>query len=379
MSYLISKSRVVVASSIICLMALCVQPKDSYSQVGAAAVTFLQIEPDSRSAAMGNANVATASDANAIFWNPAGLGFQEGFEGSITHSQWLPQFDAGLFYDYLAGKYHVPNWGTFGAHVTYLNLGEHECRTEDNQSCGTFRSYDMAIGGSYGVKLSNNLALGTGIRFIYSNLAPGQIVGAQETRAGVSVGVDLAALYKTNYFKMGGITSQVSFGANLANMGPTIQYSDSEQADPIPMNMRFGWSWTMDFDQYNKLTFSQDFNKLLVDRDSSGVAPFYQAIFTGWKGIQTSVGPPSDGVFRDVSVLQLLTIGSGFEYMYNNLFAFRGGYFWESQFNGNRKFLTIGAGIRYNVLGVDFSYIYPIEQNHPLADTIRFSLIVGRK
>ena len=119
------------------------------AQVGAAAVPFLQIEPDSRASAMGNANVAVAGDANAVFWNPAGLAFQEGVEGAITHSQWLPEFDAGLFFDYVAGKYQIKDWGTFGAHITYLNLGEHECRDEFNNPCGTFRSYDVAVGGSY--------------------------------------------------------------------------------------------------------------------------------------------------------------------------------------------------------------------------------------
>ncbi|MFV1981380.1 MAG: PorV/PorQ family protein [Rhodothermia bacterium] len=240
----------------------------SMAQVGAAAVPFLQIEPDSRAAAMGNASVAVASDANAAFWNPAGLAFQEGIEGSLTHSQWLPQFDAGLFFDYVAGKYSVKDWGTFGVNITYLNLGEHEARDEQNNPLGTFRSYDLAVGGSYGFKISEKFGLGTGLRFIYSNLAPGQIVGTQETKAGVSVGFDLAGLFKSGYFSMGGIQSQASFGFNLANMGPAIQYSDSEQSDPLPTNLRFGWSYQMKFDEYNSIRIVNDFNKLLVDRDS---------------------------------------------------------------------------------------------------------------
>jgi hypothetical protein len=348
------------------------------AQVGAAAVPFLQIEPDSRSSAMGNASVAVASDANATFWNPAGLGFQDGIEGSLTHSQWLPEFDAGLFFDYVAGKYHVRDWGTFGMHVTYLNLGEHECRDEQNNPCGTFRSYDLAVGGSYGFKVSEKLALGTGLRFIYSNLAPGQIVGTQETKAGVSVGFDLGALFKTGQFSMGGVQSQASFGLNLANMGPAIQYSDSEQSDPLPTNLRFGWSYQMNFDEYNSLRLVNDFTKLLVDRDSTGAKSWTSAIFSAWKPITVNAGTQEDENLEQLSVLNQLTVGLGLEYWYNNLFALRGGYFYEHPDNGNREFLTLGAGIRYNIIGVDFSYIYPLEENHPLADTIRFSIIVGK-
>ncbi len=350
----------------------------SMAQVGAAAVPFLQIEPDSRAAAMGNASVAVASDANAAFWNPAGLAFQEGIEGSLTHSQWLPQFDAGLFFDYVAGKYNVKDWGTFGVNITYLNLGEHEARDEQNNPLGTFRSYDLAVGGSYGFKISEKFGLGTGLRFIYSNLAPGQIVGTQETKAGVSVGFDLAGLFKSGYFGMGGIQSQASFGFNLANMGPAIQYSDSEQSDPLPTNLRFGWSYQMKFDEYNSIRIVNDFNKLLVDRDSTGTKSWSTAIFSSWRPITINAGTQDDANLRQLSIVSQLTVGLGLEYWYNNLFALRGGYFYEHPDNGNRKFLTMGAGIRYNIIGVDFSYIYPLEENNPLADTIRFSIIVGK-
>ena len=373
-----SRSRMLGMAVGVFALLMSVGNRPAVGQVGAAAVPFLQIEPDSRAAAMGNANVAVAGDANAVFWNPAGLAFQEGIEGSITHSQWLPEFDAGLFFDYVSGKYHVPDWGTFGMHITYLNLGEHECRDEGNNPCGTFRSYDLAVGGSYGFKVSEKFALGSGLRLIYSNLAPGQLVGTQETKAGVSVGFDLAGLFKTAPFSAGGVQSQASFGFNLANMGPTIQYSDSEQSDPIPTNFRFGWSYKMDFDEYNSLRITNDFTKLLVDRDSTGAESWYKAVFSSWKSIGVNTGTQDNRELDQLSVIDQLTIGMGLEYWYNNLFALRGGYFYENPDNGNREFLTLGAGIRYNILGVDFSYIYPLEENHPLADTIRFSVIVGR-
>ena len=348
------------------------------AQVGGAGVVFLKIEPDSRSAGMGNAGVALADNASASFWNPAGLAFQTGTEAGITHSNWLPEFDVGLFYEYLVAKHHVPGWGTFGAHVTFLNLGEHEGRDEQNLPTGTFRSYDLAVGASYGFKVTNNFALGTSLRFIYSNLAPGQTVGSQETKAGVSTAFDIAGLYRSNPFNLGSVPTTFSAGFNLANMGPKIQYSDSDQADPIPTNFRFGTGLTFDFDEFNSLNVVVDFNKDLIDRDSTGSASWYKAIFSSWKPIEVdlTVNDDEDDV-ETVGVLRQLTVGGGLEYWYNKLFALRGGYFYEDPYNGNRQFLTLGAGIRYNIIGVDFSYIYALEEDSPLANTMRFSLLLN--
>lgn len=346
------------------------------AQVGGAGVVFLKIEPDSRAAGMGNSGVALADNASAIFWNPAGLAFQTGSEAGITHSNWLPEFNAGLFYEYLVGKHHVPGWGTFGAHITYLNLGDHEGRDEQNIPTGTFRAYDLALGGSYGAKVTERFALGTSLRLIYSNLAPGQTVAAQETKAGVSTAVDLAGLYRTPQFNLGSVPTTFSFGFNLANMGPKIQYSDSDQADPIPTNIRFGTAFAFDFDEYNALNFTLDFNKDLIDVDSTGAAPFYEAIFSSWRGIDINLNPSDPTDIERVGVARQITVGGGLEYWYDKLLALRGGYFYEDPYNGNRQFMTLGAGIRYNIIGVDFSYIYGITDESPLDNTMRFSLLL---
>lgn len=361
--------------------------REAQAQIGGAGVVFLLIEPDSRAAGMGNAGVALADNAYAIFWNPAGLAYQQGIEASLTHSNWLPEFNANLYYEYLVGKYHVPGWGTFGAHVTFLNLGEHEYRDAQNNLLGEFRSYDLAAGASYGFKLNNRFALGTSMRLIYSNLAPGVKVGAQETKAGVSVGVDLGGLYRTESFDLGGIETTFSTGFNLANMGPKIQYSDRAQADPIPTNLRFGYAFTFDFDEYNTITLTNDFTKMLTHAEvdsSDGVKrlvsdPFYKAIFSAWSPIEVRKNAISDETedMTTLSVLDQLIIGTGMEYWYNKMLALRLGYFYENPYNGNRQFLTFGAGIRYNIVGVDFSYIYALEEDHPLSDTMRFSLLLN--
>lgn len=364
--------------------------RQAQAQIGGAAVVFLQIEPDSRSAGMGNAGVAMADNAYAIFWNPAGLAFQEGTEASLTHSNWLPEFNAGLFYEYLVAKHHVPGWGTFGAHLTYLFLGEHEGRDAQNNPTGTFKSYDLALGGSYAFKATQRLGVGLGARLIYSNLAPGQVVGSQETKAGVSAGFDVALLYQSPSISLGGMDTRVDLGFNLANMGPTIQYSDNAQSDPIPTNLRFGYALHFDFDEYNRLTWATDFNKMLIHVEVDTAAginrpdPFYKAIFSAWQPIEVCSRTIGDcredpSLYKSLGAVDQLTVGTGLEYWYNNLFALRTGYFYESPYNGNRQFLTFGAGLRYNIIGVDFSYIYALEEDSPLSNTMRFSLLLNFK
>jgi long-subunit fatty acid transport protein len=355
------------------------------AQVGGSAVVFLKIEPDSRAAGMGNAGVALADNASAIFWNPAGLAFQKGTEAAITHSNWLPEFNAGLFYEYLVAKKNIPGWGTFGAHLTYLFLGEHEGRDAQNNPTGNFKSYDLALGVSYGFKVSEKFALGTSLRFIYSNLAPGQVVGAQETKAGVSTAFDVAGLYRSSKFDLGEtMTGQLSLGFNLANMGPKIQYSDNAQADPIPTNFRFGYALKLEFDEFNSLTWVADFNKDLIhysqtDSTTRKADSFVKALFSSWAPvkIQRNALNSETPEFDTLSILDQLTIGTGIEYWYDNTLALRTGYFFENPDNGNRKFLTLGAGVRYNVIGIDFSYIYALEENSPLANTMRFSLLLN--
>ena len=348
------------------------------------AVPFLQIEPDSRAAGMGNSGVALADNASAIFWNPAGLAGQRGAEVSLTHAQWLPAITSDLFYEYLVGKYHFEGIGTFGGHITFLNLGEQEYRDENNVLLGQFRSYELAAGASYGRMITERLALGTGLRLIYSNLSSGQQVGNTETKAGVSVGVDVAALYTFKPFELGTVPVTTKLGFNLANMGPAIGYTvgDEGRDDPIPTNLRFGGALSAQLDEFNKLNFAVDFNKTLVDFDSTGAKSFAEAIFSSWKSIRVASGTdPVDlddpTTYEEVGILRQITVGTGLEYWYNDLFAFRTGFFYEDPYNGNRKFLTFGAGIRYNLIGVDFSYIYPLEEDSPLANTLRFSLLLN--
>ena len=167
---------------------------------------------------------------------------------------------------------------------------------------------------------------------------------------------------------------RMSIGMNLSNLGPKISYIDQKQADPIPTNFRLGFAFNVFNDEFNSLIYTLDFSKLLVSRDTSGNSDdFYKAIFTAW----------GDEPFKDE--LRDIVTTMGLEYWYGTpgdfLFALRTGFFYEDPNYGNRKFVTFGAGLRYDIYGFDFSYIttsvFKNGENHPLNDTIRFTILIG--
>jgi long-subunit fatty acid transport protein len=348
----------------------------SHAQVGVTSVPFLQIEPDSRAAGMGNTGVAIADNASAVFWNPAGLAFQKGNQVSITHSEWLPQFNADLFYDYLVGKYHVKDIGTFGGHVTFLNLGEQLRTDETGLEQGRFNSYELAAGLSYGLKLNDNWSLGTGFRFIYSSLADGRVSG-QRINPGSSVGVDLSALYKSNNFKFVGNDANINAGLNISNIGPGVNYADNAQKDPLPTIFRIGWALNTNLDEngIHKLTIANDISKVMARLDSDGEPKgVISSLFSSWGSFTRNSGTGE----VTLSLPEQLMYAVGAEYWYNDLFAVRGGYYYEDPNNGDRQYMTLGAGIRYKFVGVDFSYINTLgAENHPLANTTRFGLLLN--
>jgi Type IX secretion system protein PorV len=337
------------------------------SAQGESAVPFLLISPNSRASGIGESGTGSVDDASAMFWNPAALAFLKGQEISITHANWLPQFQqSDLFYDYLNYRQTIDELGgAFGASVTYLNLGEFIRTNSSGAETGRFKAFEFAVTAGYATKVYDDLALGLNLRFIHSALSP--IGTEQEQGEGVAstVSADVALMYRPKKLEVpliGDIGNAFSAGFNLSNMGPKVTYIDAAQADPLPTNLRIGFGYKILQDDYNELTYSLDFSRLLVRRHPDGTSdPFYKAIFSAW---------------GDGSGLRKVNTSMGFEYWYDKLIALRIGYFYEDPAFGNRKFLTFGAGIRYDIYGFDFSYI-SAAQNHPLSDTIRFSLLIG--
>lgn len=336
------------------------------------AVPFLLISPSSRNSAMGEAGVAIADDVSAVFWNPAGLGFQKGMEMSLNHSNWLPQFQqSDLFFEYASYKMDLPSTGgTIGAALTYLNLGEFERRDEGNNPLGTFKSYEIAFTAAYGTRLDEDFSIGVGLRLIHSSLS--QVGTAREQGSGTATAVagDLGVLYRPSKlvlpFTDTDIGNRLALGASISNIGPSISYIDESQSDPLPTALRLGFAYDLVDEKYNTLTWTTDVTKLLVSRTDKVADPFYEAAIKSWEGD---------------NVLNTFTLGTGIEYWYSQLVGLRFGFFHEDPSQGNRRFLTFGAGVRYDIYGFDFSYISTAisddDTPSPLSETLRFTLTIN--
>ena len=347
---------------------------------GESAVPFLLLAPDSRAGGIGESGSGLADNSAAIFWNPAGIAFLTGSEFSFTHSNWLPQFQLDLFYDYATYRQYMEDLnGSITASITYMNFGEF-VRTSSNSPdpIGTFKSFDAALTLGYATKLSNNWGLGFNFRLIHSRLADKPTEAEQGSGVATSVSFDIAAMYRPEHFEvplLGDLGNSFSLGFNLSNLGPKIYYIDQAQADPIPTDLRVGLAARIFQDEYNSLTYTLDFSRLLIGvADTAGRRPdFYKALFTSW----------TDRPFTEV--LKSVNTAMGLEYWYgvpsDFMFALRAGFFYEDPDHGNRKFVTLGAGIRYDLYGFDFSYIttdiFKGTENHPLSNTLRFTLLVG--
>mgnify|MGYP001380054565 FL=1 len=352
--------------------------KVSYAQ-GEAAVPFLLLAPDSRAGGIGESGTGLADNSAAIFWNPAGIAFLSGTEVSITHSNWLPQFNLDLFYDYLTYRQYIEDIsGSITASITYMNFGEFVRTAEDSPDpIGTFRSFDAALTLGYATKLSNDWGLGFNFRIIHSRLSDQSVGEEQGSGVATSVSFDISAMWRPEKFVLPLVDEDIggkfSIGFNLSNLGPKIYYIDKAQADPIPTNFRLGFAYKVIDDEFNSLIYTLDFSKLLVSRDSTGSDEFYQAIISAWGDESFS------NEMRDI------VTSMGLEYWYGTpgdfLFALRAGFFYEDPGYGNRKFATFGAGIRYDIYGFDFSYIttsvFEGGENHPLSDTLRFTVLIG--
>jgi len=338
---------------------------------GEAAVPFLLIAPGARPGGMGEAGVAYANDATAIFWNPAGLAFQyedpekdSKGEVSLMHAKWLPQFNfSDLWYDFLASRYYIEDIGMIGASITFLNLGKNVATDEVGNELGTFDSFEYAITASYATKLKDNLSLGVNLKFIQSNLTDRNLQVGSENRDGRSSGfaLDLGVMWKPAWSFL---NNRLTLGANLSNFGPKMTYIDEAQADPLPTNLRLGMAYKILDDEFNKITLVYDTNRLLVVRDSSSSDNVFKAVFySAWV----------EGRFKDR--INKFTHSIGLEYWYGNFIALRAGYFYEHENFGGRKFMTFGGGIKYHIFGIDFGYI-SAKEDHPLSDTMRFSISV---
>jgi hypothetical protein len=354
------------------------------------AVPFLQITPDSRSGAMGDAGVALSPDANATFWNAAKLAFsEEDMEVSLSYSPWLRALVNDMSLAYLSGYKKLSKNQTVGGSLRYFTLGNITFTDEVGTVIRDFKPNEFALDGSFGQKFSEKFSGGIAIRYVYSNLTGGQTVLGADSKPGQSVAADVSLFYTNKNLKLGGKDARLNIGANISNIGNKMRYTNSDKRDFIPTNLKLGTAYTVDLDKFNQISMALDFNKLLVPTpprySASGdtlLAGMDPNVGTAQAMIQSFYDAPGDvdneGNIISGSVvkeeLREINIGGGFEYWYAQQFAFRTGYFYENYTKGNRQFITLGAGLQYNVLTIDMSYLISTTQQNPLANTLRFTM-----
>lgn len=355
------------------------------------AVPFMMIAPDARSSAMGDVGVSTSPDVYSMHWNPAKYAFiEDDFSIGLAYSPWLRKLVPDMNIAYLGVSKRVSPKSTVAATMRYFSLGDITFTDENTYDLGTYSPNEWAIDVAYSRKLGKYISGAVAGRFIYSNLTQGV---KDYSKAAISVAADVAVYYTRDVYWFNTVDANIAWGVSINNIGSKMNYNEANmEKDFIPTNLRLGPTLKLDIDEYNSLAFSVDLNKLLVptppvyQRDSKGAIVFENGEPVIAAGKDNNVGPvqgiiqsffDAPGGFKEE--LKEFTIGAGAEYWYNNTFTVRTGFFHEAQMKGNRRYLTFGAGLRYNVFNIDVSYLVPVNNTansgtNPLESTLRLSL-----
>lgn len=363
------------------------------------AVPFLSIAPDARGGAMGDCGVASEADVYSMHYNPAKYVYLENkMSFGLGYSPWLRNLVSDMNLAYLAFGYKFDERSALGATLRYFSAGDIDFRDENNDSFGIYSPNEWAIDVAYSRLLGDYLSAAVAGRFVYSDLTQGQ---GDYAGVGLSVAADVALYYKRPVEWFSDMDADIAWGVNINNIGSKMSYnSSSSKKDFIPTNLRVGGNLKMELDEYNSLAINIDLNKLLVPtppiRDAQTGAVLYGmennvGVVTGM--IHSFYDAPgysytSDKTLVKTSVfaeeLSEITEGIGLEYWYNNIFAVRGGFFNEMPRKGNRRYVTLGAALRYSAFNLDISYLIACSNkagSNPLENTLRFNLTfnIGRK
>ncbi len=357
--------------------------KDISKNYISTAVPILLIAPDARSGGMGDVGVASTPDVYSSHWNNAKYAFiKEDVGIGMSYVPWLKDLGVGdMNLLNLSGYKRINSRSAIAASLTYFSLGSIEFTNEDGTSNGNHNPNEFGVDISYSMKLSDDFSIGATGRYIRSDLTQGVDVGTSTTHAGNAIAADLGMYYQseTDMLDMPG---ELAAGLLISNLGSKINYSDDDNnKDFLPTNLRLGGRYTMNFDEYNTFSFLLDFNKLLVptppvyNENGEIIAGLPDNVGTIQGAIQSFYDAPN-GMTEEFQELQ---ISVGAEYWYDNIFAVRGGYFFEHENKGGRQYLTLGGTIKYQTLVLDVSYLIPTTtlQTSPLANTVRISLAMN--
>jgi len=341
------------------------------------AVPFLTIAPDARSGAMGDAGVALSPTEFDTHWNPSKLAYiDDDNHISLSYSPWLRNIapDANLAYLNYAKK--IDERDAIGFSFCYFNLGKVNVYDPSETPLGSYQPNEFSLDGTLARKFGENLSLGVSARFIHSAIVSSNaLLSGTGSHAGNAVAADISLFHKKPVVQWGR-EAQFSYGIDISNIGTKISYYDGGDKYFLPTNLRFGVADEINVDQLNTFTFTFDVNKLLVPtppiRDANG------NIIAG-KDDNRSIVSGIFGSFSDApggfsEEIKEIAFSPGVEYMYNKEFALRTGYFYENPDKGDRRYLTVGAGYKYQDFGLDFSYLIASQSTSPLANTLRFTL-----
>ena len=361
--------------------------KDSEFNPITTGVTSLNITPDARGASMGDLGAATDPDVNSQFWNSSKYAFAYSKAGvSLSYTPWLRKIVNDIALINLAGYMKIGSADNqaVSASLRYFKLGEIQMSDQGGSAMGTINPFEMAFDVGYSRKLSEKFSMGVVLRYIYSDLGYGSYGSdtPDQSKGSSAFAADLSCYY-TTYPIIGRNECQWSIGANLSNIGSKISYNGGNDPAFLPANLKLGTAFTFPLADYHNLTFSVDANKLLVPAKPRNTDPKYytedgsynQEAFSqdeqAWKD-RSSIS----GIFESFkdNPLKRITYSVGAEYAYNQQFFLRGGYYYESKFNGDRQYFGLGAGFSLNVIRLDAAYMIATAQNSPLDQTLRFTL-----
>ncbi len=342
------------------------------------AVPFLRIAPDARGAAMGDVGLALSPDANAIHYNASRWAFaEEDLSMSATYTPWLQALGLNdVYLAYLAGYKKLDDIQAIGGSLRYFSLGDIQYTDENAQPLGVGKPNEFELAAAYARKLSDRFSGSLTLKYINSNLAAGQQVGSEILEVGQSFAGDIGFSYRNDRIRTkSGKTNAFAVGMAITNIGAKITYTQDTLRDFLPANFGLGMAYTFELDEYNTITLTGEANKLLVpspclgegcdDRERRNQSPI-AAIASSWSDAPGGFGEE----------LREFTFAAGAEYWYDKQFAVRTGYFYENATKGNRQYLTAGLGLKYNIFGLNFSYLIPTSnQRNPLDNTLRFSII----
>lgn len=369
------------------------------------ALPFMAITPDSRAGGMGEAGTALSPSSTSVYWNTAGLSFAEkNSELSLSYTPWLRQLTNDMHLSYLSGYLRVNKKHAIGGALRFFSLGEITFTDASGNVLRNDKPSEFEVTGAYAFKLSDKFSIGVNGKFAYSNLTGGLTVAGVMTKPGKVGAADLSMTYFNDRVKIGRNNATYTLATTINNIGNKVAYSVLAKRDFIPMNLKIGNALTLKYDSYNTITYALDIQRLLVPTPAfydningqvtmlsgrSGdvgvingmLQSFYDAPGVVAKDENGDYIQNNDGTYQIVKgsrfkeELSEINIAAGAEWWYNQTFAIRSGVFYESRNKGNRQYLNLGASLKYNMFGIDFSYLASLNgRQNPLANTLRFTL-----